>query len=188
MITNRYMSTPKKILVIDIEATCWKDKPPNQQLGETQNEIIEIGIAVIDIKAKVLESSRSIMVKNVRTEISDFCTELTTITQEMIDQHGIFFSEACDILKREYKSDRNIFASWGDYDRGAFEKNCRWNNVPYPFQKNIHLNVKTLFAAKFGYNGGQESCARDLGIVMQGTAHRGIDDAVNIAKILLKIL
>lgn len=180
------MSTPKKILVIDIEATCWKNRPPNQ-FPETRNEIIEIGLAVVDIKTKTLEESRSIMVIPPTTEISDFCTELTTITPEMITKDGIPFRDACDILMNEYKSYRQVFASWGDYDRRSFEKNCEWNKVVYPFA-NMHLNVKTLFAAKYGYNAGQQRCGEDLGITMVGTAHRGVDDAVNIAKILIKLL
>jgi inhibitor of KinA sporulation pathway (predicted exonuclease) len=97
------------------------------------------------------------------------------------------FPDACNILTKDYKSQRQIFASWGDYDRKAFEKNCAWQKFSNPFG-NLNLNVKALFAAKFGYTGGQEKCGRDLGILMQGTAHRGIDDAYNIAKILQKLL
>jgi inhibitor of KinA sporulation pathway (predicted exonuclease) len=180
------MSTPKKILVIDVEATCWENLPPNK-FPETRNEIIEIGVAVLDIKSRALEESRSILVKPPTTEISEFCTRLTTITPKMIHHLGVSFQEAIDILSKEYRASRNIFASWGDYDRRSFEKNCQWNRISYPFA-NLHLNVKTLFAAKYGYNGGQQKCGNDLGITMEGTAHRGIDDAVNIAKILQKLL
>lgn len=180
------MSTPKTILVVDIEATCWKDKLP-YIFPEPRNEIIEIGIAVIDIKTKTLVESRSIIVIPPTTEISDFCTELTTLTPEFIQTHGIPFKDAMDICRNEYKMHRNVFASWGDYDRRSFEKNCKWNGVENPVN-NLNLNIKALFSAKMGYNGGQAKCGEDLGIQMEGTAHRGIDDAVNTAKILIKLI
>lgn len=177
------MSTPQKILVIDIEATCWEPRRP-----DLRNEIIEIGIAEVDIKTKQIERTESIIVLPPTTEVSEFCTKLTTLTPEFVEENGIEYHEAMDILLRKYKSDKQIWASWGDYDRASFEKNCQWNRTPYPFKGNAHLNVKSLFAAKYGYNAGQQKCGEDLGIKMEGTAHRGIDDAVNIAKILLKML
>lgn len=176
------MSTPKKILVIDIEATCWEPRRP-----ELRNEIIEIGIAEVDIKTKAIERTESIIVLPQTTQISQFCTDLTTLTPEFVKEHGISYHSALDILDTKYKANKQIFASWGDYDRKSFEKNCEWNRTGYPFS-NMHLNVKTLFAAKMGYNGGQAKCGEDLGIKMEGTAHRGIDDAINIAKILVKLL
>lgn len=176
------MSTPKKILVIDIEATCWEPRRP-----DLRNEIIEIGIAEVDIKTKEIERTESIIVIPPTTEVSEFCTKLTTLTPEFVKKNGIEYHAAMDILIRKYKSNKQVFASWGDYDRTSFEKNCQWNQAVYPFA-NMHLNVKTLFAAKMGYNGGQAKCGEDLGITMEGTAHRGIDDAINIAKILVKLL
>ena len=175
------MSTPKKILVIDVEATCSEDN------SVYRNEIIEVGVAVIDIATKTIESSEGILVVPPTTEINSFCTQLTTITPELIEKEGISFSAAIEILLTKYKSNRNVFASWGDYDRTSFVKNCNWNKIEYPFP-NMHLNVKSLFAAKFGWNGGVEKCAESLGLKFEGTQHRGVDDSRMIAKILLKLL
>ena len=52
----------------------------------------------------------------------------------------------------------------------------------------MHLNVKTLFAAKFGYSGGLGECAGDMGIMFEGRAHRGIDDSRMVAKVLVQLL
>lgn len=181
------MATPQKILVIDVEATCWENLSPNKH-SELRNEIIEIGVAVLDIKRQTLESKESIIVLPPTMEISEFCTNLTTLTQEFIDAQGIEYYDAMSILLNKYRSDRQIFASWGDYDRKSIEKNCTWNSTRYPFAGNMHLNIKSLFAAKYGYNAGQNQCAKDLGITVEGTAHRGVDDAWNSAKILAHIL
>jgi inhibitor of KinA sporulation pathway (predicted exonuclease) len=180
------MSTAKTILCVDIEATCWEGRPPNK-FPETRNEIIEIGITPIDIKTKTIGPSRAIIVTPPTTEISEFCTRLTTITPEFVEEYGIPFAEAMNILSTEYKAGRNIFASWGDYDRRSFEKNCTWNKVPNPWS-NMNLNVKALYAAKMGYTCGLSSAVDDFGLTFQGTHHRGVDDSLMVAKILVKLL
>jgi inhibitor of KinA sporulation pathway (predicted exonuclease) len=181
------MSTAKSILVVDVEATCWQDKPPNK-FPNNRNEIIEIGLTRIDILKQEIVETRSILVTPPTTQISEFCTELTTITQEMIDEKGIPFKQAMEILDKEYRASRNIFASWGDYDRKAFEKNCAWNNVNYPFG-NLHLNVKALFNSHFGHGGNMAICYEELfKKPIEGTHHRGDDDSKNIAEILLQLM
>jgi inhibitor of KinA sporulation pathway (predicted exonuclease) len=180
------MSTPKKILVIDVEATCWENLPPNK-FPSTRNEIIEIGVTTVDIKTKTIEKAESILVKPPTTEISEFCTKLTTITPQMIEKDGISIAQAMDIMEDRYRLKQNIFASWGDYDRRSFEKNCQWAKFSNPVG-NLILNVKALFAAKFGYCGGMDKCAADMRLTFEGTHHRGVDDSRMIARILLKLL
>ena len=62
----------------------------------------------------------SIIVKPERSQVSEFCTQLTTLTQAEVDQ-GITFSEACALLGRRYKSLERVWASWGNYDQNMFE-------------------------------------------------------------------
>jgi inhibitor of KinA sporulation pathway (predicted exonuclease) len=60
--------------------------------------------------------------------------------------------------------------------------------VPYPFGRS-HLNIKTLFAIAHGDNGeiGLDVACQRVGMTMEGTHHRGIDDAWNIAGILCQL-
>src|SRR5689334_6335461 len=143
------MSTPKTILCIDVEATCEENRPPNK-FPDQPNEIIEIGVAEVDIKTKQIERVESIIILPPSTKISEFCTRLTTLTPEFVQENGIPIKDAMDILRTKYKLHRNIFASWGDYDRRSFEKNCKWARIENPVS-NMVLNVKTLFAVKHGY-------------------------------------
>ena len=121
-----------------------------------------------------------------KSEISSFCTQLTTLTPEFVAENGIPFRDAIDILKREYKVHRNMWASWGDYDKHKFRDQCGKEAVRYPFN-NIHLNVKSLFAWRYGFNGSLGKCCNELGIEFEGTAHRGVDDSKMIAKALLAL-
>jgi inhibitor of KinA sporulation pathway (predicted exonuclease) len=173
-----------QILVIDVEATCWEGAPPAGQ----QNEIIEIGICTIDVRRRQREERESILVRPQRSRVSPFCTQLTTLTQEDVEG-GISFEEACRLLLRKYQGDQRTFASYGDYDRNQFERQCRSFGVKYPFGP-THLNVKNLFALHRGlhHEVGMEAALELLGLPLEGTHHRGGDDAWNIAAILLALL
>ena len=67
------------VLVVDLESTCWDGPPPP---GQT-SEIIEIGLCTVDLKALTRTEKRSLLVKPVRSNVSEFCTKLTTITPDM---------------------------------------------------------------------------------------------------------
>lgn len=172
-----------KILVIDIEATCWKDAPP--PAGQA-NEIIEIGIVTVNVATLQREEKHSILVKP-ESEISAFCTQLTTLTADDLQGAGTL-TDACAILKSEFLSKDRPWASWGNYDRQQFSKECAAKSVEYPFGDS-HLNVKTLYSVSYGLTSerGMATALRRLGMPLDGTHHRGADDAWNIAGILCHI-
>ncbi|HET6572819.1 MAG TPA: 3'-5' exonuclease [Fimbriiglobus sp.] len=172
------------ILVIDIEATCWEGNPP---AGQT-SEVIEIGVCPLEISTLTRLGKRSMMVRPERSVVSPFCTGLTTITPEMA-AGGVTFREACKTLRREFLADQRAWASFGDYDRKQFERQCRETGMPYPFGP-THLNVKTLFALSRGLPReiGAREAVEAFGHTFEGTHHRGDDDAWNVAAVLIEVL
>ncbi|MEJ7591934.1 MAG: 3'-5' exonuclease [Planctomycetaceae bacterium] len=172
------------ILVIDVESTCWEGSPPPGQCSE----IIEIGLWPVDVKKLTRLEKRSILIKPIQSEISEFCTVLTTLTPEMFTHAGSL-SDAVKTLKNEFQSKDRLWASWGDYDRRQFERVCTDQGVGYPFGPS-HLNVKSLFAAATGiaHELGLDGAYKQLGLTMEGTHHRGDDDAWNIAGIVCRLL
>lgn len=185
------MSTTNEILVVDIEAACWLGHPPEGM----ENEIIEIGICVLQIRpVKKKTLNEGIIVKPEKSEISYFCTDLTSITPEMVEQ-GISLKEACYVLRNKYHSQNRPWASFGNYDRLKFEKECASKEIEYPFSQN-HFNIKSLFALKYGLT-KEIGLARaidymhdnvDNNIKFEGKQHRGMVDAWNIATIVEKII
>lgn len=173
-----------QILVVDVESTCWKDAPPAGQ----RSEIIEIGICIVDVASGERLEKDSILVKPERSSVSEFCTQVTTLTQEQVDK-GIPFAKACSILRKKYLSQQRVWASYGDYDRKQFERQCQSQNVSYPFGSR-HINVKTLFAVIHALPDevGMAEALELLNLRLEGTHHRGGDDAWNIACILSKLL
>ena len=173
-----------KVLVIDLEATCWEGDPPPGQVSE----IIEIGLCVLDIVTGERSAVRAIMVKPQQSALSDYCIELTTITPEMLAD-GLGLADACTLLEEEYQAGQCTWASYGDYDRVQFHKQCDEQDIPYPFGR-THINVKNLLALQFGlkHEVRLQQGMRLLDMPFEGTLHRGVDDAWNIAAVLSRVL
>ena len=173
-----------QILVIDLEATCWHGEPP----AGHESDIIEIGLCTLEVATGRRLDKASIVVRPERSTVSEYCTALTTLTQEEVDQ-GISLREACKLLEDKYGTKDRLWASFGDYDRLMFERECQAHGVPYPFGKG-HINVKSLFAV--AQNLDQElpldEAMKRMGFPLEGHHHRGEDDAWNIARILGHLL
>ena len=173
-----------RIVVVDVEATCWEGEPPP---GE-ENEIIEIGVCLLDVATAERGERESFIVRPVTSSVGPFCTRLTTLTREEVER-GVSLEEACQALRRRFRTHDRVWASYGDYDRRQFERQCRRDSVAYPFGAS-HINVKTLLAVTRGlpHEIGMSEALELLGIQLEGTHHRGGDDAWNIAAILGRII
>lgn len=170
------------VLIIDIESTCWEQDTPKEQMSE----IIEVGVCILNVSTLNIEDNFNLIVKPQKSKISSFCTKLTGWTQNKVDK-GISLSEACDILCKQYKSSKRTWASYGDYDRKQFERQCRdpEYGAKYPFGP-THLNIKNLFALKHKLpkEVGMDKALNLIGLQLEGIHHNGKDDAINISKIL----
>ncbi len=168
----------KPYLVIDLEATCDRRGMPREE-----TEIIEIGAVLCDpVTLEPIDEFQTFIQPVVHTELSAFCTELTSITQADVDGSP-FFPEAIAALER-WMPGPVLFGSWGAYDRNQFERDRARHKVKLPFGKG-HLNLKQAFADRAHSKPvGMAGALRRCRIPLDGTHHRGVDDARNIAKLL----
>lgn len=175
------MSRKRKLdtlVVIDLEATCWADRgehPPS--------EIIEIGATTLNLQTLEVGEKWSQMVKPVNGEISPFCTQLTTITQEMVDKDGIPLKDALCNLEDKFQLRKRPWASWGDYDRKQLQRETTAKQINFQFL--THLNLKSILAVEYGWEReyGMDEMLGMFHLSLEGTHHRGGDDALNIARI-----
>jgi len=176
----------KKILVIDLEATCWEGGVAPE--GQMQ-EIIEIGVTPMEAVSWVIGPSESIYVLPRESTISPYCTQLTGITEDLLSSQGVSFEKACKILVRGYGSRNATWVSWGDSDRTCFQKQCTRRGVEYPFGAN-HINLKTLFSLALGETRayGMARALEHIGMSLDGKHHTGKDDSYNTAKILAWVM
>jgi inhibitor of KinA sporulation pathway (predicted exonuclease) len=175
-----------KVLIVDLEATCWETR---EESTKYISEILEIGVVLFNLQTKLVEKSQGILVKPVVSHISPFCTQLTTITKELVDAEGVSFPDAYDILVDEYNSRDYPWMSWGAYDKNMFDRQCSRYECQSPMS-NLHTNLKVVhaMASKKHRAVGMEAALAELKIPLNGTHHRGIDDALNITKIFQALL
>lgn len=74
--------------------------------------------------------------------------------------------------------------SWGDYDRNMIDRQCKAFGLTSPFST-THYNIKGVFKSLYprmskGY-GMNNAYVATIGRSIEGTHHRGGDDARNIA-------
>lgn len=174
-----------KIVVIDLEAQCWRGNPP----PGFNKDIIEIGVATVDLYTLKPERGEGIIVKPSRCQISEFCTKLTSITQEMVDQEGVPLGRACRRVMERYSGKRRVWGSWGNYDRNALYSECDERGVKFPLSQ-THWNIKSIVTPLLGWDRemGLDRAIEELNLGFEGTHHRGGDDAYNTARILAHAL
>ena len=171
------------INIIDVECTCWINEPT--PMGMVQ-EIIEIGIAQVDLKTMKIVKSEGILVKPTMSTVSWSCTHLTSITVDMLENAPTFHS-AVEYMIKEYGSKWNFRGSYGNFDRDMFEKQCKLLDIEYPLC-NQHVNVKALIRSVFPSVKGLGSALNMIGMKFDGRPHRGVDDAINTTNLYIKMV
>jgi ERI1 exoribonuclease 3 len=158
-------------------------------------EIIEFPVIIVDVKnKKLLDEFFHQYVKPVRYPILfDFCKELTGITQEQVDNGNILKDviKDLDVFITNIIGDKSfIFVTCGDWDlRQCLRTEAAIKDLDYPDYLNKWINIKKVFAELKGYDKvGMLGMLNELGLELEGRHHSGIDDARNIAKIVLKLL
>lgn len=180
-------------LVIDFEATC--DEHQNQTTY--RHEIIEFPVQLVSTKkARVISHFHSYVRPLINPRLTTFCTNLTGITQDMVN----FAPTFPEILKQ--------FEAWlenhglmspqarvavltdGPWDMGRFLlQQCSISGVPYPKWGKKWINVRKSFS---NFYNTKKMCLKDmlshLGMVFQGQPHSGLDDSKNIARVAIRLL
>ncbi len=173
------------IVIFDLEATCWEKDSQLKRI-----EIIEIGAVKLDNNTLQTIDEFSSFIRPVENPVlSDFCTALTSIRQQDVENADDFrtvFQKFIDwIGPSSYK-----IASWGDYDIKQLSVDCKQHEISFPKKiRKKHINLKKLFASQRNIKPcGMAAALQILRLPLQGTHHRGIDDARNIARIARVIL
>lgn len=176
-------------LIVDVESTCWEQNDPLK--GES--EIIEIGAILVSDSFEIVAEWQVFVTPKNHSILSDYCKKLTGIRQFDVASSisSLFFPKAIKALEKWAKDvsgkemNELVFCSWGYYDKKMFEKECKRYNIEYPFE--THISLKHEFARRNGRKPlGMTKVLKVLGIKLEGSHHRALDDVKNIAKIFIK--
>jgi len=176
----------KNYIIFDLEATCVDDRSI-----QFSNEIIEIGAVKLDEELKEIDTFQLFIKPTVNPILSEFCINLTTITQGNVEQGEEFESALQHFASwATSQTDDVILLSWGKYDKNQILKESKmkgyFGEIHHLLKK--HRSLKHDFAKmKKTRACGMAKALEWLGIEPTGTHHRGIDDALNIAEIFKAI-
>lgn len=169
-------------LIIDLEATCCDQNTVPRKAMET----IEIGAVMVDASSLQIIAEFNTFIQPMRHPIlTPFCTTLTTIKQTDVDSAPTY-PKAVQALQHWLQPYENIvFCSWGDYDYNQLKQDSEYHQLHFPIDA-PHVNIKKLFSStqQLPKAYGMNYALRLAGLTLQGTHHRGIDDARNMARLL----
>lgn len=169
-----------KIVVIDLEATCWEGEPP---VGQT-SELIEVGVSMLTVPTLEISKPRRLFIKPIRSEVSPFCSSLTGITPELLSEKGKALHEVIDVLTNEFKLKERVWAGWGSDGHELIE--AAGSIGMGKFEPSSYINLCSLFSVMTG-SPNRVGLARALdmcGLEFKGIRHTGGDDSYNACRVL----
>ncbi|XP_014746615.1 PREDICTED: ERI1 exoribonuclease 2 [Sturnus vulgaris] len=193
------------LIVLDFEATCWGDR------GQRGPEIIEFPAVLLNTSTGVIESEFHMYVQPQEHPIlSEFCTELTGITQNQVDEGvplNICLSQFLKWIQKIQKEKKIIFSTdsqsnctseakacafvtWTDWDLGVcLHYECKRKQLHKPDILNSWIDLKATYRAFYNRKPkGLNGALQDLGIVFEGREHSGLDDSRNTARLAWRLI
>ena len=173
-------------LIVDLEATCCDQ----QSISRRQMETIEIGAVMVEAQSLAVVDEFMTFIKPIRNPVlTKFCTDLTSISQSDVDESPAYQDAVKLFTDWLYQYDTFVFCSWGDYDKTQLVQDSEFHNIAYPIGAE-HVNIKKLFSSsqQLTKKHGMAQALKLAGLPLDGTHHRGIDDAKNMAKLMPYIL
>ena len=166
----------KTYIIFDLEATCWTQA---DQANHT-SEIIEIGAIKVDQDLHILDRFQMFVKPVLHPVLSEYCKELTHITQFDVDQAPdllqalLAFQHFCGYSGES--DDPVVLISWGAYDRSMLVSESARAELHIPFW---HLNLKALYShlRRVNKQYSLEKALTQFGISRPGTAHRALADS-----------
>ncbi|KAF1518666.1 ERI1 exoribonuclease 2, partial [Eudyptes sclateri] len=193
------------LIVVDFEATCWRDA------GRRGPEIIEFPAVLLNTSTGEIESEFHTYVQPQEHPIlSEFCTELTGITQNQVDEGvplNICLSQFLKWIQKIQKEKKIIFSSdipshstsearpctfvtWTDWDLGVcLQYECKRKQLRKPDILNSWIDLKATYRAFYNRKPkGLNGALQDLGMAFAGREHSGLDDSRNTARLAWRLI
>ncbi len=172
-----------KILFADFEMTCGYG-PEIVDTEVRQQEIIQVGVVEVDTNDLSIIRTKSIYVKPVHGHITEYCTNLTGITQEMVD-NAPTLGQASKALRR-FGTKSRVWYAWGN-DADQVRDECERKKVPNPFCDK-HVDLLLQFAQLRGTRKkGLKKALGALELEFEGNQHCALDDSINTARIWIEL-
>lgn len=171
------------ILIVDLEATCCDQGT----ISIEEMEIIEIGACWARADGVILDRFECRVRPTLHPTLTPFCKRLLGVTQEQVDSAEVFtmVAPALQEFATRHPARALGWGSWGAFDRNQLERECQRLGLKTPIAL-PHTNLKQAFAKaqRIGKQVGMRRALELASLLFEGTHHRALDDAANIAHLL----
>ncbi|XP_048350655.1 ERI1 exoribonuclease 2 [Sphaerodactylus townsendi] len=194
------------LIIIDFESTCWRDGRKHYS-----QEIIEFPAVLLNTTNGKIESEFHMYVQpQEHPVLSEFCTELTGITQNQVDEGvplPICLSQFSKWIQKIQKEKKIIFDSalpnvaasegklcafvtWSDWDLGVcLQYECKRKQLRQPEILHSWIDLRATYKLFYSRRPqGLNGALQDLGIVFAGREHSGLDDSRNTAHLAWRMI
>ncbi|RZF34125.1 hypothetical protein LSTR_LSTR003535 [Laodelphax striatellus] len=165
-------------------------------LMDRRHGIIEFPAILVDSeKQTIVDEFHSYLKPAKYPKLSDFCTELTGITQETVDKSEEFPKVLTKFLKWLKKHGLDSKAKYaivtdGPCDMGRFLLGqCNMSEIQFPYFAKKWINIRRVFSSHYK---SRKLCLASMlqsfGVEFDGRLHCGLDDARNIANLLIHMI
>lgn len=178
----------KKISFIDLEMLCW----PDGFCPEGQNKhITQIGICEIDsFELQITRTANYYIRPNYKNfDVSEYCTNLTGITKELLISEGHFFNETLKTIQNEFSPRGQVTYAWGS-DNDAIITHCKNYRIDNPWGTTGIWDLGVIFRSNYSIKKKLtlENALKHVNLNFEGKPHSAITDAINLARLHIEML
>lgn len=173
----------RQFIIYDLEATCWRSRAPKKV------EVIEIGAVKVNEFLEITDEFCAFIRPMLHPQISDFCTQLTSITQSDIEDAPAFDEAVADFESWIAPNEvRTVLMSWGEFDKRQLLHDSDLHHLELPWLR-YHACLQHHYSKWKGSKNqiGLKSALKMEGLSYSGTQHRAIEDARNMARLFQAI-
>ena len=178
----------KNFLVTDFEFTVYT-KPVGKPRGFF-SEILEIGATKLagDTFERIGDI-QSFVKPQFYPKQAEESLNFSMITMADLKK-GILFPEMIERMKQHYIPSETYFVAWGDADFKVIDTACKRYKIENPVMFTDYLDLAAGYKLLFEKEKtpSLKSAAEEQNVVMEGTWHTALDDAINTSKLLVKLL
>jgi len=174
-------------VIFDVEYTAWEGV--GRRLDFAEREVIQIGAMKVNfdnIDINVVSTFLEFVKPTVNPKLSEYIMNLTGITQQNIEEHGLTLNEALNQFEIFCSYGENKTFSWGD-DSRLIKKNTELVSIEFPSFLSNNTDLKSripLIIDKYDLNVSSGNLHRSVGLNLEFKNHDALDDTKSIFETL----
>lgn len=178
----------RQFLIVDFEFTTHRNGPGRPRAFFP--EIIEAGAVLLSPPGyEAGEPYQRYVRPRFFPRLTEECRNITLIQQKDIDA-GITMEKMLEDLSKSYQTGRTYIVAWGNADRDVIANACVRYKIDCPFSWDDYIDLAEEYKVLYSLErlASLKSALIEREITQTGLSHLALDDALNTAQVLKKML